>query len=97
VRVSQKTAVVSENLSLKTLREAERNLGVYIGEPKRAVRGGEQYGIFDENEIHAGDVCAKHCHFENVDELMQAIYALNVWETPDSPRRRAGTGGLGSG
>lgn len=83
---------------LKQLREWEKLVGVYICEPPRQLhRNTECLVIYDENGVRAGEVQSKGKYFTSVDELREAILALDVWEAQETPRRRAGTGSIGSG
>lgn len=51
-------------LSIEELREIERQLGIYLQRPvnpNRSIR--EQFGVYDENGNHVGDIMAKDDDF----------------------------------
>lgn len=89
MKVVQK-AKVQDGLSFRELRALEQELGIYIVESANLLHVriyGRQYEIYDENEVYAGDVYAEGNRFSSVDELRQAILALDVWEKAPPKRR----------
>ena len=70
-----KNSTVPE-LSLRKLRSIERNLGVYLANPRAVTRSAnQQFGVFDEDELHVGDICADARYFTE-EELTQKIKGL---------------------
>lgn len=54
----------SEQLSLMQIRELERELGVYLCEPRLGAKTpNEQFGVCDEDEIYVGDIVADSLYF----------------------------------
>lgn len=54
----------TKKLALTQLRALERALGVIIDEPKKTVRSAEQqFGIYDEDGVYAGDIRAADLFF----------------------------------
>ena len=51
-------------LTRRELRAVESGLGVYLDKPVNASRtSNQQFGVYDEDEMHAGDICAMGEHF----------------------------------
>jgi len=66
----------SDGLSRRTLREIERELEVFLDIPVNVARCPfQQFGVYDANEDHAGDIVAEKWVFD-ADELRQKIAAL---------------------
>ena len=63
-------------LSRKQLRTIERDLGVYLDKPENVSRtSNQQFGVYDENEVHAGDIIADDRYFTEP-ELISSIKVL---------------------
>lgn len=63
-------------LSRRVMRDIERELGVFFDKPERAFRNGkQQFGVYDEDEHHAGDVRANSRYFD-AEELKTKVKAL---------------------
>jgi hypothetical protein len=63
-------------LTRKQLRSIEREMGVYLDAPVKQLRTpNEQLGVYDEGEMHAGDICADDRYFSE-EELRTKIKAL---------------------
>jgi len=74
MKIDQVAQVVG--LNRRTLRQIERDLGVYLDDPKAPNRCSNQhFGVYDEDEVHTGDVQAVGRWFTE-SELKQKIAAL---------------------
>ena len=64
-------------LSIKVLRELEAELGVYLADPINVARcPNQQFGVYDENEVHIGDIVAKDRFFtyEEIQEKAKSLF-----------------------
>lgn len=65
--------LTNQPLSRKILRGIEQKLGIYLDSPIKSLRTpNQQFGVYDELETHAGDICAVDKHF-TAPELEQKI------------------------
>lgn len=63
----------AERLNRRQLRSIERELGIFLDHPKNALRSpNQQFGVYDENEVYVGDVCADGLLF-SLEELQTKI------------------------
>jgi len=63
-------------LSLRVKRSIERELGVFLAEPKNPKRStNEQIGVYDQEEEYVGDIIANTPFFTRI-ELEKKINAL---------------------
>jgi hypothetical protein len=64
-------------LSIKALRELETELGVYLADPINVARcPNQQFGVYDENEVHIGDIVARNRFFtfEEIPEKVKILF-----------------------
>lgn len=66
----------TSGLSRKQLRTVEQDLGIFLDRPAKVLRTlYQQFGVYDEDEKHVGDICAKGEYFSD-DELRKKIHKL---------------------
>jgi len=76
MKVNRDPRVKGDGPSHKCLRKIERELGVFIDIPVNPLRtSNQQFGIYDEDEAYAGDICAEGPCFSE-EELRTKIVAL---------------------
>lgn len=64
------------HLTRKQLRAMEQELGIYLDKPADVARTpNQQFGVYDENELHAGDIISDERYFSE-EELRESILAL---------------------
>ena len=70
--------------TLRELRAVEQEIGIFLDKPRTLPKkiqdklgsgNSQQYGVYDEDEVYVGDVCADGRYFSR-GELRQKIYAL---------------------
>jgi len=60
----------------RQLRAVEEEFGVYLDSPQNVQRCvNQQFGVYDEDEVHVGDICARELYF-NIEELRVKIATL---------------------
>lgn len=76
MKTGKRTEPGSKPLARRQLRALERQLGVFFDKPKDGSRSAEQqFGVYDEDETHVGDICAANFFFTE-EELRAAVLKL---------------------
>ena len=64
LRKDQVVFPAAAGLTHRELRAIETSLGIFLDQPVHPLRtSNQQFGVYDEDEIYVGDVCAPGKHF----------------------------------